>query len=525
MIGLGANDPSHPPPPGPANRTTFFAEQARNRRQARRFAAVATITVGLTGIPLSILVTPALYLVTLTAAHLTQLVTPLPPTFWAGVARIGNLLPTVGREIIDAVDRRSLAGIDWSATAGLVGALVVPGILVMLLLWAWVRLALAQAGTSGVVLRVGARVPDETSLEERQLVNLIEEMAIASGLKPPRVMLLDVDAVNAAAVGVGRDQATLVVTRGLLQHLDRKETQGIIAHLIGSVGNGDLRILNLLLSVFHTFGLLGVLLHGFGSRGARRTLWRTFRTILRRGDGAEAERLAELLATNTGSDEAGGKDGCLSLMIAPFVVAGGAVQLLVSLGASFLFGPPLTAMWRARRSLADSTAVQLTRDPNTIAHALQRLATAPVEFAGGAASRILFVHWPSYVGGSGDLSQAGRLHPNLGSRIKRLEASGATLRRGPDRPSERTPLWRRALGGLLGLIGSLLWGAVVALMVGVGAFVSVLAFGMLGAAIFVIHAFFTNLPAMIEFVRTDLPAIAIGLWNAVRQLIAAATAG
>lgn len=506
--------------PGPANRTTFFEEQARNRSKAVWFGIAAALTVALTGIPLSILVTPALFLIVLTLAHLSQLIAPLPVEFWALVDRIGHLLPVVATQVSRAVDLRSLAPIDW-ATLGTLGlVLVAPGMALMLLLWIWVRMVFARAGTGGVLLRIGARQPRADDLEEKQLVNLIEEMAIAGGVRPPTVMLLDQDAVNAAAMGYAIEDSTLVVTRGLLRRLDRAETQGVVAHLIGSVGNGDLKILNLLFSVFQTFGLLGVLLRAVGSRGARSKLWRTFRSVFHRGDRAEIERVADLLAARDGDDEPGGKGGCFTVLVLPLAIAGMAVSVLTSLGAWLFFGPPLTAMWRTRRFLADATAVQLTRNPNGIAHALQRFTESEVEFEPGAASRILFIHWPSSVGGAGNLGQSGRFHPDLWRRIKRLESSGAKLLTRESAPTGRSgpAWWLKPFIWIFWALFSVIYVAAIAVSVAMGAFVAGLSLGIMGVALLVIQTFFANLPAIVKFVRTDLPAIGKALFQMLQAL-------
>src|SRR5437588_502785 len=73
-------------------------------------------------------------------------------------------------------------------------------------------------------LTLGASEPRAGDLEERQLQNIIEEMAIAAGLRPPRVVLLDGDGANAALVGASDADATIVVSRGLLDTFTREET-------------------------------------------------------------------------------------------------------------------------------------------------------------------------------------------------------------------------------------------------------------------------------------------------------------
>jgi Zn-dependent protease with chaperone function len=510
-------------PIGPADRTTFFEEQARNRRKATRFAVIGGLTVALTGIPLSILLTPVLFLITLIVAHLIQLARPLPPAFWDSIRVAGRLLPTVAQQIVQAVELRSLGPIDGSALGAATLVLVAPGMALMVLIWLWVRAVFGRAGTAGVLLRIGARKPDDRDLEERQLVNLIEEMALAGGVRIPQVMLLDLDQVNAAALGSSIEDSTIVVTRGLLRRLDRSETQGVIAHLVGSIGNGDLKILNLLFSVFQTFGLLGILLRAVASPGARRKLWRTFISFFRRGDGAEVERVASMLAANESTDEGATQGGCLTVLLMPLALVGMTIQLLTSLAAWLFFGPPLTALWRARRFLADASAIQLTRDPNGITRALQRMTECEVEFAEGRTSRILFIHWPAYVGGSSDLGQAGKFHPDLWKRISRLRASGGKLieRAGGGPPRKiKIPVWLLPIAWFFKLLISVIYLAAIVVMVGTGGFVAFMSLAIMGLALFAIQAFFENLPAIIRFVREDLPEIAKALWGLIQTLIA-----
>src|SRR4030095_770328 len=103
---------------------------------------------------------------------------------------------------------------------------------------------------------------------EQQLGNVVEEMALAAGVPPPRVLLLDTPVINAAAVGSSPNDATPIISRRILDECDRDETQGVIGHLIGSIGNGDLRIAFLMISVVLTFGTLVTLLRApFSSHG------------------------------------------------------------------------------------------------------------------------------------------------------------------------------------------------------------------------------------------------------------------
>jgi Zn-dependent protease with chaperone function len=108
-----------------------------------------------------------------------------------------------------------------------------------------VRWVLGAASLGAIESTAGLRPVNPADLEERQLANIVSEMAIAGGVPEPRVLLMEGDVVNAGAAGKG--PCTVFVSRRLLDHLDRDETLG---HLLASIANGDLlafmeRMLNL----------------------------------------------------------------------------------------------------------------------------------------------------------------------------------------------------------------------------------------------------------------------------------------
>ena len=142
-----------------------------------------------------------------------------------------------------------------------VGLVLLPGMGTVAALWFSINSFFRHAGVGGVLLSLDAREPRVADLEEQQLTNLVTEMALAAGVPPPRVMLLDSPVANAAAIGSSPEDATIIVSRRVLDECDRDETQGIIGHLGGSISNGDLRIAFLIGAVFLTFGLLTTLLN------------------------------------------------------------------------------------------------------------------------------------------------------------------------------------------------------------------------------------------------------------------------
>jgi hypothetical protein len=232
----------------------------------------------------------------------------------------------------------------------------------------------------------------------------------------------------------------------------------------------------------------------------------------------ETERIAILLATDEPQTGPTGPIGCFGLLLVPFVLAAATTRYLTSLATMLCLGPLLTAAWRARRFLADATAVQLTRDPNGLAHALQRLDRAPVAFDRGHTSAPLFIHWPTGVGSHGWPS-LGRFHPGLAVRVARLEASGAKRLRfgGPDGAARRFR-WFTPILWLFRVLALVLWGVGIVLALAAAGLLLVLTLAVMALALFGIHWFFTHLPAIVSFVTHDLPRIAGAIAGLIAEL-------
>jgi Zn-dependent protease with chaperone function len=251
--------------------------------------AVAAIA---TGLPISLAIAPLIFAFVLVLTWLLDLVAPVPQAVWDFYERALLVIYRVFEYFDDTVtDKPNL-------TDALAAALVwlLPGILLMLLIWPAMRLLFRRGGSEGILLSFGARAPRPGDLEERQLVNVIEEMAIAANLPAPRVMLIDSAVANAAVIGSSPRDATIVVSRALLDDLDREETQGILANLVASIGNGDLGIALSIIAVFQTFGFASALLRAPVSGDARRTVWRVVRFAFSRH--TDADRAAESAAVS-----------------------------------------------------------------------------------------------------------------------------------------------------------------------------------------------------------------------------------
>ncbi len=198
-----------------------------------------------------------------------------------------------------------------------------------------------------VASMLGGRKLDPTTddPEERKLLNIVEEMSIASGVPVPDCYVMDREmGINAFAAGSSIDEAVVGVTRGTIEKLSRDELQGVIAHEFSHILNGDMKINLRLIGVI--FGILVIGLLGY--------------TIF---------RYAPYLMSSRGSSN--NKNNGAAFGIALFVV-GALVWLIGSIGV--FFGRLIQAsISRQREYLADASAVQFTRNPNGIRDALRKI--------------------------------------------------------------------------------------------------------------------------------------------------------
>lgn len=245
------------------------------------------------------------------------------------------------------------------------------------------------AGDALVMATSGAREVDRAKPADRyeQLVNVVGEMRLAGGLPQPRIWVIDDSAPNAFATGRDREHASIAVTTGLLDKLDREELQGVIGHEMSHIGNLDIRF-TLLVGVL--VGSIALLADWF----LRFTFW---------GGGRRSS-----------SDRGGGGGGAMALL---FVLA-----LVLAVVAPLIGRLVQAAVSRSRESLADATAVELTRNPVGLARALRAISDdrEVLEVANRATQHLYIVNpIKSFEERSKSLWDT---HPPLGERIRALEA-------------------------------------------------------------------------------------------------------
>ena len=217
---------------------------------------------------------------------------------------------------------------------------------------------------------------------EPQLRNIVETLSIGLGIAPPRIYLIDDTAPNAFATGRDPKHASIVVTRGLLDKLDRTEVEGVIAHEMSHVVNRDIRVMLLVTVLVGTVALLSDwMLRSFAWGGGGRR----------------------------GRDRGGG--GIILIIALALAILTPIVATLIQLAVS-----------RQREYLADASGALLTRYPSGLANALRKIAadTEALEVANKATASLYIANplkdAPRALDGLFDT------HPPIAERIRRLEA-------------------------------------------------------------------------------------------------------
>jgi heat shock protein HtpX len=286
------------------------------------------------------------------------------------------------------------------------------------------------------------------------------------------VHVVDSPVANAAVTGSSAGDAAVVVSRGLLDNLGRDETQGVVAHLVARIGNGDLGIARTMASLYYTLGLMSAVLTAPTERGARRALGPVLRLMVRPGtarrhpERAVEASVALLEAQGGGADSTGTSqpNGCLSVLLLPVMAAQLAFVMNQMIFSWLLVNPLLKRAWRARALLADATAVELTRHPDGLAAALAGLTRVGGIVPGTEALAHQFVVGPEVSGhaSAGKQYPLTGFQPKVGRRIRRLRALGATVDF-----EETRPRMGRVAKVLLVLVGGPLILVFYAVMLGI----------------------------------------------------------
>ena len=259
-------------------------------------------------------------------------------------------------------------------------------------LWCALVLFVIGAIWSWIAFRVGDRIilslagaQQVSATDEPVLHNVVEEMSIAAGITRPRIYVIETEALNAFATGMSPARSAIGVTRGLLESLNREELQGVIGHEMGHIVNWDIRYAT---AVGIIVGLIALV-----SDGALRSLY------------------------FSGRSRSSGKGGSGAAFVMLALVA------FAALAPVFAFLVQM-AVSRQREFLADATSVRLTRHPEGLISALEKLATSAEPFKGAnRATQHMFIVNP-FRNFKEKSSRLYATHPPMNLRINRLRNLG-----------------------------------------------------------------------------------------------------
>ena len=268
-------------------------------------------------------------------------------------------------------------------------------------LWAAAVAAIIGLGAAAAANRFGGTVILESARArpadpeaEAVLLNVVRELAVAADIPMPQVFVIEDGTQNAFATGRDPQHASVAVTRGLLERMDREQLQGVLGHELGHIRNLDTRYA---LYVAVLVGLVALVTDGF------------LRLI------GEGWKQGAFFWSGDG-------DGAIAAFVAGLLVG---LFLLIVAGLLRLVAPLFSALVQActsrqREFLADATSVEFTRNPHALERALESIAADddPLEGANRGTQHLWFRN--PVKAGSDRRSGLLSTHPSLGARIDRL---------------------------------------------------------------------------------------------------------
>ncbi|HEV8124020.1 MAG TPA: M48 family metallopeptidase [Gemmatimonadales bacterium] len=255
-----------------------------------------------------------------------------------------------------------------------------------------------KKGPARVLWAAGAwEIIEPATPEQKQLVNVVEEMAIASGLPRPRIWVVPDSDPNAFATGLDQQHANIAVTEGLLTTLNRDELQAVIAHEMAHISNLDVRLMTLLAAMV---GAIALMSDGMGR-------------MLGRGGG---RALASGGGRGGGSKKGGGNQLAILILV---------LWVITLILAPIISRILAMAVSRKREYLADASSAQFTRNPQALATALEKLEAAkePTKSITQGAAHLCIVDPSARAlnNKEGKLADFLASHPPMNQRIARLK--------------------------------------------------------------------------------------------------------
>jgi heat shock protein HtpX len=203
-----------------------------------------------------------------------------------------------------------------------------------------------SSGAQSVIRSTGAYPADPNNPAHRQLINVVEEMTIASGMPRPKIYVVPDQAPNAFATGKNPEDGYVAVTEGLLRTLNREELQAVIAHEIAHIRNYDIRLMTIVAALVGAIVLLAAM--------ARRMLWV--------GGGRRS---------GGGSSNRGGGGPVAIVILVVWIIGIILAPIIANIMAMMVS--------RRREYLADATAAELTRNPQGLISALHKISGSLVK--------------------------------------------------------------------------------------------------------------------------------------------------
>jgi heat shock protein HtpX len=257
-----------------------------------------------------------------------------------------------------------------------------------------------STGPKNVLKSTGAReIIDAQTPQEQQLVNVVEEMSVASGITKPHIWIVDDPDPNAFATGHDESDSNIAVTAGLLTICSRDELQAVIGHEMGHIKNLDVRLMTLLAALV---GVVALIADGAG------------RVMFNGGFGRSRSR------SSSSSDSKGGSNPLVTLLFVIWIISwilAPFITRLLAMGVS-----------RKREYLADAMSAQFTRNPMALASALTKIESAaePTRSIKGGAAHLCIADplGRALNGSEGKMAELFGTHPPMPTRIARLKMMG-----------------------------------------------------------------------------------------------------
>ena len=374
---------------------SLYDELARRRRAVWLYSGLCLAVASALGVALSSIITPILLLIAGLALRLAARLGVAPDLPARGADAIrgwARYQITNFGELLAATDKVHAAGGLVAALGPLerLSTVAIPALVAGALVWFALRSLNLRSGGGDLVDRLAARAPNQNDPNERRLGELVEEVAIAAGAPAPRLFVIDQATVNAAAIGTSPKDAVILVTRGLVDTLDKAETEAAMGRLVATICAGDLRVAQSIFAAVQTFAFFLTVLDLPVSRSAWRTLGELALLVV--SPRPSPQRIAGIAGRLDASRYAQSIGGVKRLIakfpsqalgvivtapLAPFIVMSGLFKTVLFLWTAFFLGPPLGLIWRNRCLWADAVAARRNLDPEALASALQKMTDVP----------------------------------------------------------------------------------------------------------------------------------------------------